>query len=870
MTGSDSHLLTSKLHMPIPSKAYVSRPQLLDLLDEGARRRITYVSAPAGYGKTTLISAWAHQRQGWAIGWLSLDEGDNDPVRFWQYVAAAIDCCRPGFAGRVMPALASMPSEGFESFLIRFMNELRNDKGRVYLVLDDFHLIREPLVIEAFFYLIDYLPEDMHLIVAARTDAMLSKARFFSRGWAMRLDETQLRFNLGDTEEFLRQSGVRGLTGAQKEQILQMTEGWITGLKLLLLSQVREGKSFDLAKVSNLPVNGKMMEQYLFEEIFESLTAEQKSFLMECSPLNRFSEPLCRAVTGRGDAGQCIEFLENANLFLIPLDHERGWWRFHHLFADFLRARLEKERHGRVTELQKAAAAWFESQKLEEEAVDYYLAGKCYEEAVRLLAKMNAFMIRREFSTLRGWLSVIPEALLWENRSLYLSYILALLMDNKPDQADLLLRQADERLSDPVSDWKEGEKENLLGNLHFLRSIKATKYEMDVVDGLGHIMHSMRYIPEGSELLYASPSPQLVPTAFRNYNGKRGKHLPREVAEPLFRGMIEFFTPMNIQAQARMCYAEYLYERDELEESEKELRLTLAENTGNSFQPEKVYLPVYLFLSRLYRARQDPEESLRWLDEAAAEAVARKASDDIWLYLEAEHAAIEIEHGRLQAAVEWRDKYELSSTDPVSIYLLFPYILLLRILIAEENYDEAYPLSIKLLKVSEKGHRPMDALEVQILQAMMYRRTGKTEHALLTLEEALGYAEPDGYTRIFLDKGVEVAGLLNEYMMHRKRGHVGGDRGLPTLAFVRRVLLGFGEQAISIPSAGEVSLKTILTEREYMIYAKMAAGLHNKEIASELGIGMGTLKSHINHIYGKLQVSNRVEALRRGKELEGL
>lgn len=870
MTGFDAHLLTSKLHMPTTSKEYVSRPQLLDLLDEGVQRKITYVVAPAGYGKSTLISAWAKQQQGKTIGWLSLDEGDNDPVRFWEYVTAAVDCCRPGFAVRVRAALVSMPSDGFEPFLIRFMNELRGDKGSLYLVLDDFHLIRESSVIEAFYYLIDYLPADMHLIVAARTEAMLSKARFFSRGWAMLLDETQLRFNMRDTEEFLRLSGIRGLTGAQKEQMLQMTEGWITGLKLLLLSQGREGQSFDSAKISALPANSKLMEQYLFEEVFQSLSAELKSFLMECSSLNRFSEPLCRAVTGRVDAGQCIELLENANLFLIPLDYGREWWRLHHLFADFLRTRLEKEQQGRVVELRRAAAAWCESQGLEEEAVDYYLAGECYEEAIRLLAKMNTFMIRREFSTLRGWLSVIPEALLWENRSLYLSYILALLMDNKPDQADLLLKQADERLALPLSEWKEGEKENLLGNLHFLRSIKATKYEMDVVDGLGHIMHSMRYIPEGSELLYASPQPQLAPTAFRNYNGKRGRHLPREVAEPLFRGMIEFFTPMNIQAQARMCYAEYLYERDELEESETELRLTLAENITNPFQPEKIYLPVYLFLSRLYRARQDPEEALRWLEEAAAEAVARKASDDIWLYLDAEHAVIQMEHGRLQTAAEWRDKYRLSSKDPVSVYLLFPYILLLRVLIAEEKYDEAYPLSIKLLQVSEKGHRPMDALEVQILQAMMHRRTGKTEHALLMLEEALGYAEPDGYIRIFLDKGWEVASLLNEYVMYRKKGHMGGDRSLPTLAFVRRVLLGFGDQVISVPSASEVSLETLLTEREYMIYAKMAEGLNNKEIAAELGIGMGTLKSHINHIYGKLQVRNRVEALRRGKELEGL
>ncbi|RJE87595.1 helix-turn-helix transcriptional regulator [Paenibacillus sp. 1011MAR3C5] len=869
MTGFDAHLLTSKLYMPTPSKEYVTRPRLLALLDEGVQHKITYVIAPAGYGKSTLISAWAKQQQGKAIGWLSLDEGDNDPVRFWEYVTAAVDCCRPGFAGRVRAALASMPSEGFEPFLIRFMNELRGDKGGLCLILDDFHLIREPSVMEAFFYLIDYLPADVHLIAAARTGAALSKARFFSRGWAMRLDETQLRFNLGDTEEFLHRSGVRGLTGAQKEQMLRMTEGWITGLKLLLLSQGGEGQSFDPAKINALPANGKLMEQYLFEEVFQSLSAELKSFLMECSSLNRFSEPLCRAVTGREDAGRCIESLEYANLFLIPLDHGREWWRLHHLFGDFLRARLEKERQGRVSELRRAAATWCESQGLEEEAVDYYLAGSCYEEAVRLLAKMNTFMIRREFSTLRGWLSVIPEALLWENRSLYLSYILALLMDNKPDQANMLLRQADERLSDPLSVWKEGEKESLLGNLHFLRSIKATKYEMDVVDGLGHIMHSMRYIPEGSELLYASPQPQLAPTAFRNYNGKRGKHLPREVAEPLFRGMIEFFTPMNIQAQARICYAEYLYERDELEESEMELRLTLTENIGNPFQPEKIYLPVYLFLSRLYRARQDPEEALRWLEEAAAEAVARKASDDIWLYLDAEHAVIEMEHGRLQAAVEWREKYGLTSEDPVSVYLLFPYILLLRVLIAEENYDEAYRLSLKLLKVSEKGHRPMDALEVQILQAMMHRKTGKTEHALLTLEEALGYAEPDGYIRVFLDKGLDVASLLNEYVKYRKRGHM-GDRSLPALAFVRRVLLGFGDPSISVPSSGEVSLEALLTEKEYLIYARMAEGLNNKEIAAELGIGMGTLKSHINHIYGKLQAGSRVEALRRGKELEGL
>ncbi|MDF2679400.1 MAG: putative transcriptional regulator, partial [Brevibacillus sp.] len=522
-----------------------------------------------------------------------------------------------------------------------------------------------------------------------------------------------------------------------------------------------------------------------------------------------------------------------------------------------------------TSELYEAAAVWCEQQELEEDAVDYYLAGHHYQEAIRLLEQMKSFMVRRQFSTLRVWLSAIPVELLREHHYLYFSYVLSLLWDNDPDLAEKHLQSAEEYFKHSAASWSREEQDRYLGNLYYIRNFKATKYDMEVVKGLEYIRLAIQHSPTGTDLLFGSPTMPLAPSILRSYNGKRGRHLTRELADPFFQNMIEFMTPMGIQASTVVCYGELLYERNELDQAQDSLKQGLRDTALTPHEPEKVYVPAYLFLSRISKARRDYVQARKWLEEVREKAgMDLEQTREAFILIDAEMAALRLDAGDLSAAVQWKDQYRVSSVDPVSVYQLFVYIFLLRVLTETGEYEAAWHLSEKLLYLAEKDHRPMDALEIQVLQAMILQRTGKPERAVLMLEVALEYAEPDDYIRVFLDKGQAVAELLIEYIQLRQKGSI-RDKITPSLAYTRRILACFGG-AVLAADQSETALETLLTKRELAVFRCMEEGLDNAAITEKLGIGMGTLKAHINRIYSKFQVTNRVEAIRRGKELKGL
>jgi LuxR family maltose regulon positive regulatory protein len=330
--------------------------------------------------------------------------------------------------------------------------------------------------------------------------------------------------------------------------------------------------------------------------------------------------------------------------------------------------------------------------------------------------------------------------------------------------------------------------------------------------------------------------------------------------------MIEFMTPMELQYPVLVCYGELLYERNELDEAEHYLLRGFQDKAHMNYQSEKLYVPPSLFLSRISKSRQDIAQAEKWLEEAG-----RRAQEDgaeaAFILIEAEMAALLLDLGDSTAAIEWKERYKLSADDPVSVYQLFVYIFLVRVLMKTGYCEEAWALSEKLLFIAVKGHRPMDALDILVLQTMILRLMGKSEQAVLKLEEALKYAEPDEYIRVFVDKGKAVADLLTHYVQQRQKGNI-RDKNAPSLAYVRKILSCFSGTAVpSYPSTA--ALETLLTQRELTIFHCMEEGMDNMEIVRTLGIGMGTLKTHINHIYSKLQATSRVEAIKRGKEIQG-
>ncbi|MDF2815768.1 MAG: putative transcriptional regulator [Paenibacillus sp.] len=858
----NNSLILTKLRIPQPLELSVPRPHLLERMNQGLNHKASFITAPAGYGKTTLVSDWVRQLDT-PVGWLTLDDKDNDLIRFWQYVTKAVEQALGKLSDPIQLAVATLSPSQYEPFLVALLNELDSLREPLVLALDDWHVIDDKNIIASVSYFMEYLPSPVHICFASRTAAEFLKARWLSREWIHEIHVEHMRFDLRETVDFFRICAKKEMRREQIEQLLQKTEGWVTGLKLVSLS-LRYGER-TMAVMHRYFGDSERVEQFLLEEVFEALDESSQQFLMNVSILHRMNGPLCEAVAGKNGSEKLAELI-GMNLFLIPLDENKEWHRFHHLFGEFLQKQQKCHCPGKTKELYNAAAVWCESMGLLEEAVDYYLAGLCFTEAIRLLEQMRNIMIRREFSTLRVWLSAIPEQLLRQHPYLFFSYIFSLLWDDDLDLAEQQLQQAEQYYDSSAASWNMEEKNRYLGYLYYVRNFKATQYDMDMIKGLEYILLSLQHSPAGIDLIFASPQMPLSPSIYRSYNGKRGQHMPRGLSDTFMLNMIEFMTPMGLQHSILVCYGELLYERNELEQAEHYLKLGLKDNSQVRYQQEKVYIPASLFLSRISKSRQDIAQAEKWMEEAGKKAL-EDGADAGLILIEAEMAALRLELGDPAAAVEWKERYRISENDPVSVYQLFVYIFLVRVLMETGYSKEAWILSEKLFLIAVKDHRPMDALEIQVLQAMILRLADKPEQALLKLEEALKFAEPDDYVRVFADKGKLVAGLLIAYIQQRQKGNI-RDKNAPSLAYVRKILSCFGGVAHSLhPPEG--ALETLLTQREHLIFRWMEDGLDNITIAGELGIGMGTLKTHINHIYSKLQVTSRVEAIKRGKEMQG-
>ena len=401
-------LLATKLYMPAPRPGQVPRPRLTARLDEGLARGLILVCAPAGYGKTVLLADWA-RRGGHPAGWLSLDAGDNDPARFWRHAVAALDRARPGIGERLAPLLGPPAPSSFQGLVTALINELAAQPGddEALLVLDDYHVIGSQQVHESLAFLLEHLPAGMCVVLASRSDPPLPLPRLRARGQLAEVREAELRFTPAEAGELL-QHAASALPDASVAALAARTEGWAAGLQLAALSL--RGQDDAAAFVAAFTGSHRYVLDYLAEEVLERQDKQLRTFLLETSVLERLSGPLCDAVTGREGSQALLEQAERAGLFLIPLDEVRGWWRYHHLFADLLRARLQEEQPGRVAQLHRNAAAWYSEHELADDAIGHAAAAGEMLWAARIIEQHfdMVYNILGEAATIHRWLSVLP------------------------------------------------------------------------------------------------------------------------------------------------------------------------------------------------------------------------------------------------------------------------------------------------------------------------------------------------------------------------------------------------------------------------------------------------------------------------------
>ena len=899
---SDS-LVSTKLRPSQARPKLVARPRLTDRLEREAARKLTLISAPAGFGKTTLLVEWLRERAGseGSVAWLSLDEGDNDPTRFLSYVVAALRSVEGEIGEGVLSALRSPEPPHIEAITAALINELAALPEELTLILDDYHLIDSGPVHGIVSFLLEHQPPNVHLVISSRIDPPLPLSRLRARNQMMELDAAELSFTPEEAVTFLDSVMGLGLSAEGVAALEERTEGWIAGLQLAALS-MRDRKDVS-GFVKAFSGSHRDVLDYLAEEVLERQPGQMRAFLFQTCVLDHLSGALCDALSGRSDGQAILERLERDNLFVIALDDDRRWYRYHHLFRGFLRTRLQRESPERVSELHRRAAAWYEQNDLISEAVGHALVAEDYERAADLVERVVGEMwFRGEVMTLLGWLESLPEEAKRRRPRLLLEHATALLWVGRLEGVERLVREAERIVGAAAEDSGEGPPPsaenihrryllgyaaatrawhaNLLGNpqsgielarraLALLpddprpRTFAAFTLAAAYTFG-GDFEAASAAFAETAELGLAAGHDYLTLEAM-GYHAElqmaRGRLreadciLRRALVVAAERGDVS----LPATGEVHVAMGELLYEWDDLDSAEDRLTegVRLAKRTGQIGS----LVDGYVSLSRLKQAQGATDDAI----EAAREAERLARSSGVSQFIvevAAWKSRLHLAQAELTAATSEWERVSVGDDDPIFVREI-EQIAHAQLLVARAEQGEALRLLADLREAAQATGRTGREIEILALEALALQAKGKKERAVSTLAQALALAEPEGYVRTFVEEGLPMAELLSEVLEAQQR-----DRLTPEVPayYPRKLLAALDRDASGAATLG-AELPEPLSEREREVLTLVAAGKTNQEIAEDLFVALSTVKTHIKNIYGKLDARNRTQALARAREL---
>jgi LuxR family transcriptional regulator, maltose regulon positive regulatory protein len=910
-TAAPDALLATKLHVPRTRPGFVVRPRLADRLAQAHEGELTLVCAPAGFGKTALLADWARGGQR-PVAWLSLDEADNDPVRFWRHAAAALDTVRPGIADRVAALLGGLQPTSFEAVVTTLVNELAGVTEEVVLVLDDYHLIEAPQVHASLGFLIDHLPPQLHLVLASRADPPLPLARLRASGQLVELRERDLRFTPEEAAELLRTTIGPDLPQAAIAALADRTEGWVAGLQLASLSL--QGRTDIAAFVAGFSGSHRYVLDYLAEEVLARQPEHLVGFLLETSVLERLSGPLCDAVCGRTDSQRLLEHVERANLFLLPLDEVRGWWRYHHLFADLLRARLAREQPERAPELHASAAAWCEQHGLLDDAVRHALAAGDAVWAARLIEQhFDAMLWRSEDVTFRRWLQALPAELVRSRPRLCLAQAYGAILSGRLEAAEPLVADAERALADSGDQPQEpyepsvGRAVSLLANLPAAVTLApamlarlrgdaertaefAQQALTHLTDADRTLRHFARYylamadwlrgrLPEAEQALAGLAAEQVAAgarylAALYHYLGQvqraRG-HLDAALRtyERTFGVATQDGRPLPPAGIAHVDIAEVLYERGELDAALDHATQGVA--LSRQLAWARQLAAGLAILAWIRHAQGDRAGALEAITEAD-EVQPSPAMVGLLNPLPALRARLALAHGQVGDAADWVQQRGLTPDDQPSYPREGEYLVLARVLLAQQAPERALGLLARLHALAASQGRTGSVIELRALQALGLSASGDQPGALAALGEALTLGAPEGYLRVFVDEGPPMAALLHPLLAGRRRERLALADAVPR-EYLARLADAFEQAGLPVrPPVGRggvvvAGLVEPLTERELEVLRLLAAGAPNRAIAAQLVVTPETVKKHLSHLFDKLGAANRTQAVARAREL---
>jgi LuxR family maltose regulon positive regulatory protein len=914
--GPDA-LLATKLHIPRARHGLVPRPRLADWLTEALAGELTVVCAPAGFGKTALLAEWA-QCSGRPVAWLSLDSADNDPVRFWRHIAAAVGGVRAGAGQRVAALLGPLPSSP-EAVVTALVNELAAVPGELVLVLDDYHLIEAAPVHESMVFLLKHLPAGLRLAVACRADPPLPLARLRARGDLGELRADQLRFTHDEAAALLLETAGTVLPEDAVATLQARTEGWAAGLQLAGLSL--RGHADPAGFIAGFSGSHRYVLDYLAEEVLDRQPGQVRAFLLETSVLDRLCGPLCDAVTGRGGSQQLLEMIERVNLFLTPLDEVRGWWRYHPLFADLLRVRLGQEQPERLPGLHRAAAAWYEHRALADDAVQHALAAGDAGWAARLVERyIGATLAWAESATAARWLADLPDEQVRGWPQLCALRAIQAVLAGQAGEVERWLDAAEAALASKSAEETAGEQAagseagrlpaDLPGTLLALRADLA-RMRGDAGGTIRFARQVLARLPAGeggsrfiaawnlaraswlngelteaeralAELTAARPAGDVLGMAVcwehglvLRAQGRLGAALA-SYQQALAAGTRTEGPAPPALGTMHVGAAAVLYEQDELTDALERATDGLAGcrqlASGWSVASGRWLAEALVTLARIQLALGDRAAAGAAIGEAE-QAGPSPDVVDLFNPAGAQRVRLLLAQGQLAEAAAWAAARGLDPGDQPSYPREREYLLLARLLIAQDQPQRALPLLGRLHAAAAAQRRTGSLVEIGAVTAHAQAACGQHAGAAAALAGALALAWPEGYVRVFADEGAQLAAVLDQLTAGQRSGRV--PQAQIPLAYLRRLQAAFrpgGTRAVPprpVPAA-EVAAPALaepLTDRELQVLALLAAGVPNQQIAGELVVALETVKKHVSHILGKLGAANRTQAVARARAL---
>lgn len=888
-----SPLIATKITVPQPGMSLIARPAVVARCLDSTERSCTIITAPAGFGKTTLLIIVGEQlrERGWKVAWLSLEETEQDPVRFWMYLLAALDAAQPGIGTAARRMLETPRPLPIERVLTVLINELAaaTATAPIVLVLDDYHRAATPASDSGLAFLIEHAPATLRLVVATRSNPAFPCARSRAQGRIAELHAADLRFSSDEAGRFMRETMHVALPADQLARLDERTEGWVAGLQLAALSLRDQADMPDL--VADMSTTPRYITEYLIDEVLEHQPEDVQAFLLQTATLERLTGPLCDAVTGRTDSAAMLARLMHAQLFVTPLDPAQTWYRYHHLFAEVLRERLQRIAPDVLAQCRGRAAAWLRQQGMIDEAIRHLIAAQAHDEAAVLIeGESDRLILHGEVAGLVAWARTLPRGVILAHPHLCVLFAAALLLQGEAPEAATWLDHLEQCLTatETRSVEIEGEIAVIRATLmlltgDFIEGAALAREAMKQLSPENHLLRGLalwltnivgmlgdddlfeinRTIAEiAEESLHADnvlvAFMALVTEAGGEMYQGRLRRAAQTCREALRLVPHADAQKLPITALAYSLLGEIRREWNDLDGAESDLRYALALVTHLG-SPEFIDDGL-ISLAMVQAASGKHDEALATFEEIRH--LVRTQQLPAWDedMLDFMRVRVLIMQGQIAEAVRWaeacqRSRQEQRLISSLALFREMEDLSLARVALAQGRAGVMIaPLEAICTRATRVG-RLRNVLEAKMLLARVRWMSGESDAALRDLDDSLALAAPDDFVRVFLDEGEPMADLLACYTARRPP--------LPERAHALKLLVAFG-RVVELPV---LPTSETLSPRELDVLRLLATGRTNEAIASDLVVARSTVKWHVAHIYRKLGVTGRVQAIARAREL---